>query len=475
MPSPRTLLLVVLVLVLLLAAPVVGQSATRMELDPTGRPLSGLVLPTTGPGAEDPAPPLDALLRGGPTGRRRILLTGYWPPSNEAIRKFSTSLTQNPQGWKGNNWEQRGYDIYSFFPEFDPRDCSNCGKGTGDLEVDYQDTSVDFWAIANSIQPTAIITFSRGFLDRSWELEMNQFNRSSWIADFQAPVFPTPSPPDASVPAGFLRTSTLPTQAIVDAVDASALDVNPYICFSGDGGGFLSEFMAYHGVWYQSLHTDPNDPAHCVAAGHVHVGGNLEWFTAIGAAEISVRTLIDHVNGILGPPGGLVTTCGVGGVNAGCGTTENILRVNGSRGGNARTVFLSPTSSLEISVDEPSGQQGDGSPTRLCVYAFPGLAGAQDDLLLPRGLGRMCFGPFALASQPPLVTWNSIGRTSKLGPHTAPGPPPLIPDGGTAVLISLASGAGMQVTLTLQGIVEDACTQALVPFSVTNGVAVKIE
>ena len=50
-----------------------------------------------------------------------ILITGYWPPTNEMVRHFSTDPVQNPLGWMGDNWEGRGYNIYSFFPEFPGR------------------------------------------------------------------------------------------------------------------------------------------------------------------------------------------------------------------------------------------------------------------------------------------------------------------------------------------------------------------
>ncbi len=230
--------------------------------------------------------------------RPAILLTGYWPPSNEAIRRWSPSPTQNPQGWIGSDWEGRGYDVYSYFPEFNPANCNFCGKGSGDLEVDYQDTSADFWPIANGIEPIAVITFSRGFPDLSWELEMNQYNRSQWIDDYLSPFQPTPSPPDGSVPAGTLRLSALPVQDIVDAVNNANLGVNAYICYSGDGGGFLSEFIAYHGVWYQNLHPSPTDSSWCIAGGHVHVGGSISWSTARLAAEVSLRTLIGYVDAV---------------------------------------------------------------------------------------------------------------------------------------------------------------------------------
>ena len=30
----------------------------------------------------------------------------------------------------------------------------------------------------------------------SWELEMNTYNRFSWISDYSTPFQPTPTPPD---------------------------------------------------------------------------------------------------------------------------------------------------------------------------------------------------------------------------------------------------------------------------------------
>ena len=59
-----------------------------------------------------------------PAPRPAILLTGYWPPSNEAVRPFSNNPVQNPGGWVGSDWEGRGYDVYSYFPEFSPPTCT---------------------------------------------------------------------------------------------------------------------------------------------------------------------------------------------------------------------------------------------------------------------------------------------------------------------------------------------------------------
>ena len=37
-----------------------------------------------------------------------IMITGYWPPTNEMIRPFSTNATQNPGGWQGRGCAGHG-------------------------------------------------------------------------------------------------------------------------------------------------------------------------------------------------------------------------------------------------------------------------------------------------------------------------------------------------------------------------------
>ncbi len=223
-----------------------------------------------------------------------ILITGYWPPTNEMIREFSQNLDLNSNGWIGENWENRGYDIISFFPEFDDPDCDSCGQGYGDLEVDYQDTSEDFWPIVEDLKPIAVITFSRGYIDYSWELEYNYYNRLNWINDFTAPFLPTPNPPDDSVGNYFLRNSSLPMEAIIEDVDVENIGLDPYIDWTGDPGRYVSEFMGYHGVWYHDINQSGDDK--CITAGHVHVGGLIDIETAKIATKITLRTVINHLN-----------------------------------------------------------------------------------------------------------------------------------------------------------------------------------
>ncbi len=219
-----------------------------------------------------------------------ILVTGFWPPTNEMIRHFSQNIFLNGN-WEGENWQDRGYNIISYFPEFTNPDCDNCGQGYGDLEVDYQDTSVDFWDIVEEHSPVAIITFSRGYINYSWELEFNFYNRTNWYPDYSTPTLPTPNPPDDSVESYYLRNSTLPMDNIMNEVNAADLGLDSYIDATGDPGHFVSEFMGYHGVWYHDINIES-----CYVAGHIHVGGLIDWDTAREATEISILKTIDYLD-----------------------------------------------------------------------------------------------------------------------------------------------------------------------------------
>ncbi len=223
-----------------------------------------------------------------------ILVTGYWPPTNEMIRHFSQDNVLNNNGWEGENWENRGYDIVSYFPTFDDPTCTSCGQGNGLLKVDYQNTSNDFWPIVNEHNPIAIITFSRGYNNQSWELENNYYNRTNWINDYENPFLPTPNPPDTDQESFFLRNSNLPMNEIIQRIDDLNIGLDTYIDINGDPGRFVSEFMGYHGVWYRDI--NQTDEFKCISAGHVHVGGQIEVETAKLATNETIRTLINYLD-----------------------------------------------------------------------------------------------------------------------------------------------------------------------------------
>ena len=221
---------------------------------------------------------------------RNILLTGYWYPTNEMLAQFSTDPLLNGNGWQGDNWEGRGYDVYAHFPTY-PTGSGN--KGVGDFEVDYQDTSDDFWRITDEIDPVAILSFGRGA--GPWEVEYRAINRSSWNPDYLAPDLPTPSPPDSSMPANAERYTTLPASAIEAAVDGAGIGVDAWVDWNGNAGSFLCNYMFYHDTWYQALHAAADDPNQCVSAGFIHVAGALTVAQGALATEVTLREVIAYV------------------------------------------------------------------------------------------------------------------------------------------------------------------------------------
>jgi len=235
---------------------------------------------------------------------KNIMVTGYWPPTNEMLRKFSTDPVQNPGGWQGQNWEGRGYDIYAYFPEF-PGGTGSNPKGNGDFEIDYQDVGAwqppsaptgDFWRITDLIHPVAIMSFGQG--SGPWEIEYNARNlpSSTWTNDYLSPYKPTPAPPDTTQSSGYVRHSSLPVEAIAEAINGSGLGINAWVDWDVDPGHFLCEYMAYHDGWYQNLHSDPCDQYHCVAAGFTHLAANISASNGTAGVEAALRALISHLD-----------------------------------------------------------------------------------------------------------------------------------------------------------------------------------
>jgi pyrrolidone-carboxylate peptidase len=220
-----------------------------------------------------------------------IMVTGFWNPTGQMIRPFSTNNYLNPSGWKGENWENSGYNIYSYFPTPDIYN--------GTFEVDYQNTWDDFWTITSELNPVAIISFGAGA--GPWEIENNSRNLQYWINDENKPYQPTPSPPDDTVEAGFMRHSTLPVQVIEDEVNENT-NIEAWVDWEGDPGRYLCEYIAYLGMWYQDIHSSKTDPNQCKVAGFIHVNSEVYIEDAMIATNITIRKTIEYLDSLNEPP-----------------------------------------------------------------------------------------------------------------------------------------------------------------------------
>jgi hypothetical protein len=236
---------------------------------------------------------------------------GYWPPTNEMLRPWSTHAEQNPGGWIGQNWGGYGFDVYSFFPEFPPDgdptndsigDDGAVGSPRFDLRVDYQATSEDFWRLVDTHQPVILITTSRGG-GIGWEIEAidgghGQGNADGpafdWSSDQhgadQYPTEDTIEPASWDAISTYRQGNTLPTQLPVQAIfDAtSALGLTNVEVDQGTSGNFLSGFLGLHGLYYNV------QAPHNVAAGHIHVGYGLPVDDAAALIEATLHAVLQQ-------------------------------------------------------------------------------------------------------------------------------------------------------------------------------------
>ena len=220
----------------------------------------------------------------GCTPQRTVLVTGFWPPTNEMLRGFSEDATVNPSGWQGKNWQNSGYDVYAFFPEF-PNGTAAQPWGQGDFEVDYQAVRADFDRLTKKLNPAIILCYGRG--DGPWEIETQAVFFASWINDYRPPQQPD-WPDYFDYPTGTKLALTLPAEAIEQAVRASVSDLNVWIDRQGDPGNFMCGYLACLAADYQVRH-----PAHCKAAGFIHVAGDVDPQTAKRAHEATLAAVIE--------------------------------------------------------------------------------------------------------------------------------------------------------------------------------------
>ena len=257
---------------------------------PSGTALPSYALQQEIDDLRSPADRVDLLDNGLPN----ILMTGFWPPTNEMLRAFSPDPDHNPGAWIGANWQKRGYNVYAFFPEFP----DGLGKGEGDFEVDYQDTSGDFWPLVEQLEPIAIIAYGRSGNDHDWELEgghrMYQ-PLSNWSNDYLTPYDPTPELPIANEPGGYERMSSLPIAEIVGAIEVEVPGLYPYGT-TIDTSRFLCDFMGYHVNWWHMTHADPHVPAWNPIAGFIHLGYAMTLEQAVAGTDVTLRVVIDHVD-----------------------------------------------------------------------------------------------------------------------------------------------------------------------------------
>jgi len=194
---------------------------------------------------------------------KNIVLTGFWPPTNEMLRPFfySPSVHTTHNNWEGKNWKGLGYNIYSYFPEFPD---SSMPKGVGRFRVDYESVKKDLqWAIKEH-HPVSLISFGKGKA-APWELEVHA--PDYWNTGLQK------------------GKSTLPLQQIKNKIIDSGSFPPHFVDIdeNGDTGDYVCGYTALLLSHFPELKT----------AGFIHVNTELE--LAQKALALSLLALIEFL------------------------------------------------------------------------------------------------------------------------------------------------------------------------------------
>jgi len=218
--------------------------------------------------------------------RRNIMLTGFWQPTSQMVVRFCTDPGVNPDGWKGENWENLGYDIYSFVAK-------EYYNNSGTWEMRYQQIWNEYWNIVNQLHPIAIIGFGQGGKENTWSIENKAVNWNKWYVDDDGKQ-PSPNPPDDTVCPGYIRLSTLPIRQIEKAIN-NQTSINAEINYLGTPGFYICAYMAYLQMWYKAQHSDLDDEFLCKAAGFIHVNKDISLNECIKATNITIRNTVEKV------------------------------------------------------------------------------------------------------------------------------------------------------------------------------------
>jgi hypothetical protein len=131
-----------------------------------------------------------------------------------------------------------------------------------------------------------------------FEIEYNARNLNDWVNDSIAPTNPTPTPPDASVPSGYNRTSTLPVNDIAVAVNALGLpgigSDGAWVDNVGDSGNSIEAYMAYHGMWHQAI-SAADQTSSCLMAGFISIASEVPVDSGKQATEETIRVIIEEL------------------------------------------------------------------------------------------------------------------------------------------------------------------------------------
>ncbi len=199
---------------------------------------------------------------------------------------------------------------------------------------------------------------------------------------------------------------------------------------------------------------------------------NVDLEVGGATSEVSVDTIAAIVtdNGPLA-----IAECGIGAVNLGGGERVDLLFVNGTAGGELRTVPVAGSEQIWTAMLLPPG----GGNGKFLVHLNVGEPSSAGVTQLPGQIGTFCFPLLLPSGATPSAIWNNIGKESQIGSSEYFGAPISDPERAPVVFLQLDNGDTMNLPVgtkaTLQGAIVDPKAVGARGVSTTNAVVLSIE
>ena len=249
-----------------------------------------------------------------------------------------------------------------------------------------------------------------------------------------------------------------------DATPAGGANAGESYVIFGSSMGFPASFnvsLLDGDNGFALIGVDPSDNAggSVSSAGDVDGDGTSDLMVGAVGASSGGETYILY---------GRVASCSLGSVNAANGIVLDTIFVNGSAGGEDRTVELQHGEFVDVLVLQPIA----GGNGRFVLHANEGDLDAGSTTILPFNVGTTCF-PFLLGDgATPVIIANSIGKTGAVGSTNFYGLPLDDPERATTTVTYPPLPLG--TVLTLQGVIVDPGSLSPRSASTTNAIVVRV-
>ncbi len=170
-----------------------------------------------------------------------------------------------------------------------------------------------------------------------------------------------------------------------------------------------------------------------------------------------------------------LSQCGLGAVNLGGGMRDDVLFVNGSAGGEMRTVAIEESDEIWAAMLLPPF----GGNGKFFAHLNLGEPDETSLTVLPNDIGTVCFSMLLNQGAAPDAVFNALGKEQKIGASSYFGNAAPDPERAPTIFLQLPFGDAVNLPVgtkaTMQGVIIDPNSPSSMAASATNAVILSIE